>query len=305
MNILNDGIFPAMITPYTNDNKVDYKAVAMLTRWYAKKGCAGIFATCLSSEIYNLSIDERVGIARTVVENAPEGIDVIVSGHTCDCIEDQIAELQGMVKTGAKAVVLITNRLAAKEETDDILKANIERIMKALPEISLGLYEAPLPYKRKLSPDLLRYFANTGRFVFVKDTCCSISEIKMKLKAIEGTPLKLYNANSATFLESLKLGAAGFSGVMANFHPELYVKLYELFKSGNLESSTKLQNFLGLASLAQYQMYPLNAKYYLQIEGVPIESVFSRNRADENMDEGMCLEMRQLQQFTHWVSKYL
>lgn len=34
--------------------------------------------------------------------------------------------------------------------------------------------------------------------------------------------LKLYNANSATLLETLSLGIDGYCGGMANFHPALY-----------------------------------------------------------------------------------
>ena len=43
--------------------------------------------------------------------------------------------------------------------------------------------------------------------------------------------MKLYNANTATLLESMREGAAGYSGVMANFHPELYVWLTENWKN--------------------------------------------------------------------------
>ena len=39
--------------------------------------------------------------------------------------------------------------------------------------------------------------------------------------------MKLYNANTSTLLESMKYGAAGYSGVMANFHPALYAWLLE------------------------------------------------------------------------------
>lgn len=35
-------------------------------------------------------------------------------------------------------------------------------------------------------------------------------------------------------------------------------------------SSKKVQAFLGFASLAECQLYPVNAKYYLSLEGVPM-----------------------------------
>ena len=85
-----------------------------------------------------------------------------------------------------------------------------------------GFYECPYPYKRVLSAENIKWCADTGRFFFLKDTCCDARQIQEKLKVLKGTQLKLYNANTATLLESLRGGAAGYSGVMANFHPELY-----------------------------------------------------------------------------------
>ena len=64
------GVFPTMVTPYTKEGKVDYKGVQALVEWYWKKGCDGIFAVCQSSEIFFLTLEERVNIGKTVVEKA-------------------------------------------------------------------------------------------------------------------------------------------------------------------------------------------------------------------------------------------
>ena len=64
-------------------------------------------------------------------------------------------------------------------------------------------------------------------------------------------------------------GCAGFSGVMANFHPEIYSWLCKNFEK-EPEKAKKVQAFLGFASLAECQLYPVNAKYYLSLEGVPM-----------------------------------
>ena len=37
------------------------------------------------------------------------------------------------------------------------------------------------------------------------------------MEAVRGSQLKIFNANSATLLDSMKFGISGFSGVMANF----------------------------------------------------------------------------------------
>ncbi len=58
--------------------------------------------------------------------------------------------------------------------------------------------------------------------MLLKDTSCDLDCIKEKLAVLKGSEIKLFNANAATLLDSLKCGANGYMGVMANFHPALY-----------------------------------------------------------------------------------
>ena len=36
-----NGVWPVMLTPYTEDNKIDYPALEKLTEWYFENGCDG------------------------------------------------------------------------------------------------------------------------------------------------------------------------------------------------------------------------------------------------------------------------
>ena len=60
---------------------------------------------------------------------------------------------------------------------------------------------------------------------------------------MKGSNMKLYNANTSTLLESMKYGAAGYSGVMANFHPALYAWLLENWEK-EPEKAEYLQDIL-------------------------------------------------------------
>ena len=44
------GVWPVMITPFTEDNKIDYDAVLRIIEWYDKKSVDLIFAVCKSRE---------------------------------------------------------------------------------------------------------------------------------------------------------------------------------------------------------------------------------------------------------------
>ena len=263
------GVWPVMLTPFTNEKEVDYPALEKLVDWYIENGVKGLFAVCQSSEMFHLTLEERLAVARCVVKAAAGRVPVIASGHISDSMEDQIIEVNEMAKTGVEAVILITNRLAKEEESDEIWRQNCETLLNGLDtDIPLGFYECPYPYKRLLSVENIKWCAETGRFYFLKDTCCDLQQIKDKLAAIEGTNLKLYNANTTTLLDSLRCGATGYSGVMANFHPKLYVWLCEHIAD---EKADNLSAFLSMESLIERQYYPVNAKYYLQtIEKLPM-----------------------------------
>ncbi len=264
------GVWPVMLTPFGQDNKVDYGALEELVQWYMDHGASGLFAVCQSSEMFCLSLEERVGYAAFVCKKAAGRLPIIASGHISDSFEDQRTELLAMADTGADAIILITNRLALQTQSDAVWLSNLKKLLKELPkDVKLGLYECPYPYKRVLSPELTKWCADSGRFYFLKDTSCDIENISAKLQVCRNTPLKLYNANTATLLESLKLGAYGYSGVMANMQCSLYAYLYENYQHQDL---TRLSDLLTICALIERQLYPANAKYYLQQEGLHIST---------------------------------
>lgn len=71
--------------------------------------------------------------------------------------------------------------------------ANCKKLMDSTGDLPLGLYETPIPKARNLTPAMVRWVAESGRFNFLKDTSLSINTLLEKIqagKAVEGTPLK-------------------------------------------------------------------------------------------------------------------
>ena len=298
-----NGVYPTMITPYTTDNKIDYNAVEQLLHWYKERGVAGIFAICQSSEIFFLSFEEKLELLKFIMAHKPEGLSIVASGHTSDDLDTQIYEAKAYIDCGIDSYVFISNRFAKADENDDILLKNMEYVTSNIPEIGLGVYECPYPYKRILTPYVLKRMAETGKFQFLKDTCCDLDMIQQKLDAVKGSELKIYNANSATLLDSLKMGCAGFSGVMANFHPEIYSDLCSCWQD-EPEKAEKLQNFAGFFSVAECQCYPVNAKYYLSLDGIDI-NIDSRARSKAEFTPNRMAEIKQMYELTKDFKKLI
>lgn len=142
-----------------------------MVNWYIDQGVAGLFTVCQSSEQFFLTLEERVNVTRTVQETSAGRVPVITSGHVSDDTNDQIAEMQVMEDTGAEALILITNRLARENESDQCWIRDCQALLDNLdPQTALGLYECPYPYKRLLSEEIIEFCLSTGRFYFIKDT---------------------------------------------------------------------------------------------------------------------------------------
>ncbi len=281
----NYGVYPTMITPYKKDGSVDLETVKKYVHWYYEKGCAGIFAICQSSEIFYLTVEERVAINKTVMDtvleiekNGGRRMSVVSSGHISDTIEEQAYELNRVIESGTDALILITNRLDINNEGDDVWIENAEKLLSKLPEnVNLGLYECPYPYKRLVTDKILKWCLKTGRFYFMKDTCCDADEIKHRLEILKGSHFKLLNANGQTLLQTLRDGAAGYCSIMANFHPDLYVWLCRNFNS---EKAELISDFLSVSCFTENGLsYPLSAKYHMTLEGIPTELITRKEGA--------------------------
>ena len=217
---------------------------------------------------------------------------VVASGHVSDSPDDQVRELNRIAATGVDAVILITNRMDIANTSDEAWIRDTQNLLDHLPaDVPLGLYECPYPYKRLLTPAMIRWCVSTGRFRFIKDTCCDAEEIERRMEILRETDLLLYNANAQTLLPSLQCGAAGYCGVMANFHPQLYVWLCHNFASCP-EKAQEAADFCSMTAFTESLAYPITAKYHLSaVDGIPM-TLSSRSRRAEDFTpyHAMCVE---------------
>lgn len=296
--------FTTMITPYKADGSVDYDTAERYVDFYFERGLTGIFAICQSSEIFYLTLEEKIELNSRVYRRAKElerqsgrRFTVVSSGHTSDTIEEQARELCAVWESGTDALILITNRLDPNNEGDDIFIANAERLLALLPaDARLGFYECPYPYKRLVTPKILDWCVGTGRFDYMKDTCCDAALIAERCRQLKGSGFRLLNANCQTLLESMQNGADGYCGIMANYHPELYAWLCENYER-EPEKAALIQALLGTAGFTEGGLpYPLTAKYHMCLEGIPTENIARNRRSEELTDyaRGCVRQMRQI-----------
>jgi 4-hydroxy-tetrahydrodipicolinate synthase len=259
-----EGIVPVMLTPFTEDDRVDYSGLERLVEWYIACGADALFAVCQSSEMFFLSLRERVEIAEFVVKKVRGRIPVTVSGHISDDPYNEVEELTAAANTGADAVVLVSNHFDPKMRGTETFLGNLKWLLEHLPrDIPLGMYECPYPYRRLLTDEELSFCLDTGRFLFIKDVSCDLDTIKRRVALTKGSSMAVLNANAAIAWDAMQAGSKGFNGVNTNFHPDLYRWLYN--KGLNFpELARELAGFLVLAALSESFGYPVLAKMYHQ-----------------------------------------
>ncbi|MET1056255.1 MAG: dihydrodipicolinate synthase family protein [Pedobacter sp.] len=270
------GFIPVMLTPFSDDGKIDYKALELLTAHYLSAGVKGLFANCLSSEMFELSNEERISLTARVVKTANGLVPVVATGTFGGSIAEQAEFVKRIYDTGIDAVILITSLIAGETETEEQFNEKVMQLLQLTPSVPVGFYECPVPFKRVLTAEQLGTFVSTGRVTYHKDTSLDIHQVKAKLAVTNRRGFGLYDAYMVHALASLRAGSAGLSCIQGNYFPELIVWLCENYNNPDLNTElTALQEFLILNMDVMHDVYPYAAKYALQKQGLKI-STFTR-----------------------------
>lgn len=277
MENMKKGFIPVMLTPFKDNGEVDYDALTELTEIYLDAGAAGLFANCLSSEMFELSEKERIQTISHVNKIVAGKVPVVATGTFGGEISKQADFVKKVHDTGVHAVIAITGLIAGPTESDAVLNDRVFQLIDETPGVPLGFYECPVPYKRVLSPKQLMTFVNTGRVIYHKDTCLDLKQVKAKLAATKRhADFGLYDAYMVHAVESLRAGSAGLSCIQGNYFPELIVWLCDNYNNPSAsESLQKVQKFLINNMDVMHNVYPVVSKFFLQKRGVNI-STFTR-----------------------------
>ncbi|OIN58705.1 dihydrodipicolinate synthase family protein [Arsenicibacter rosenii] len=272
------GFIPVMLTPFHEDGAIDYKALTALTEFYLESGSAGLFANCLSSEMFELTEAERLQVIRHVLSVSAGQVPVVATGTFGGPIAGQAEFVRKVADLGVDAVILITGLLAGEQDPDSVFEENVFQLLDQTGQVPVGFYECPVPYKRLISPRQLGQFVDTGRVIYHKDTCLDISLIREKLALAKNPAFGLYDAYMVHAVESLKAGAAGLSCIQGNFFPELIVWLCEHYNQEALADEVeRVQQFMIDSMDVIHEVYPTVSKYFLQQRGFAL-STYTRRK---------------------------
>jgi 4-hydroxy-tetrahydrodipicolinate synthase len=266
---------PVMITPFNLKAMVDLDVVSTLVEFYLAAGVKGLFANCLSSEMYSISEDERLELTNHIVRRVNGRVPVVATGSFGLTIRDKAEFTKRIYDTGVDAVILITGHFANVEDNDEVLLRNFEAMFRQTGDIPLGMYECPAPYKRILPATVFQKLLDTGRFVYHKDTSIELEQVYAKLDiAKQYDSFEFYDAHTPNAMYSLQKGARGMSSISGNFYPEILIWMCNNASNPDKQEDVKwLQAELSRVDPLIHIAYPLSAKYFLRKRGLPVRTI--------------------------------
>lgn len=266
---------PVMITPFNLKAKVDLDVVSLLVEFYLAAGVKGLFANCLSSEMYSISEDERLELTNHIVRRVNGRVPVVATGSFGLTIRDKADFTKRIYDAGVDAVILITGHFANVEDNDDVLLRNFDSMLKDTANIPLGMYECPAPYKRILPANVFKTLLDTGRFVYHKDTSIELEHVEAKLKVAKNyKSFEFYDAHTPNAMYSLQMGARGMSSISGNFYPEILIWMCNNAANPDKQEDVKwLQGELSRVDPLIHIAYPMSAKYFLRKRGLPVRTI--------------------------------
>lgn len=264
--VIYKGIWPVLVTPYKDDLSIDFDVYKQLIEWYKTFGIGGVYANCQSSEMTELSDDEKIKLIKETVQVVGGSLPVAATGNFGKNVVEHIEFVKKTIDAGADIVMLTVPEFCSNDDELEKYYLNIANETTA----KLGIYECPVPRSYNLGLDLIETLAKTGRYFAYKETSCNLEKIKKIIEITKGTTFCYLQANVPYILESIRYGAPGSMNIAANWLPDLEVEVVNKALNNDLQAD-KLNTVLCALEMAQRSVHPMGVKYLISKRGVPIK----------------------------------
>lgn len=258
-----NGVWSLVLTPFHEDRSIDFDALVQYAAWQASHKPQHLFAVCGSSEMSSLNLKERLKIASTVVAQAGD-VPVVATANLEPSWLAQVEEVKRMQATGVSGLVFVTKGYG--DDQDRMFTYLAE--LSAYSELPIMLYEFPGASPHKMEAQTYGKLVETGRFVAIKDTTCTMPMIKEKI-AVQGESSVL-QANIPYLFEAYKAGARGVCATPTTCGNHLFVKMWDEFSNGRVDDAEKTHQHICLLDNALDGGFCATAKYLVNLQGVPM-----------------------------------
>lgn len=229
------GIYTALLTPFTKDGKINEKELTRLVKHNLSLGADGFYVCGSTAEALMLSVDERKYIM-DVVKDSAENARLIA--HVGSVSERDAHELAAYAKELnydlISSVAPFYYKFSFSEIKDYYIRLAESSGMKML------VYHIPAFSGVGMGQKELSTFLSDERFAGIKFTSNDFFTLE-RCKALYPDKL-VFNGYDEMLLSGLSMGADGGIGSTYNFMADKFVLIRKLFSEGKMDEAKSLQN---------------------------------------------------------------
>jgi N-acetylneuraminate lyase len=251
------GIFPALVTPYDKNGKVNEKSLSEIINLNIERGVTGFYVNGSSSETFLLTLEEKkqlIDIVAEVVRGRKTVIYHVGSISTSEAIE--------LARYGAKLNIDGISALPPfyyKFSFSEI-KSYYQDIMNSV-ELPMIVYNIPALCGVQFTVEQFCELLADERIIGVKHTSINLYELE---RFQYHTNKFILSGYDDIFLGGLSMGAIGAIGTTFNLMADKYIAIQKYFTERNHEKAFALQRevnhvleVLGNVGLSQGVKYGL------------------------------------------------
>ncbi len=260
------GVMPALVTPFDQNGKIDFKAFeAHLTNLRAA-GVSG-WVPCGSSGEYNLMSDaERDEVLKFVKDFANEG-ETLIAGTNAPHTAGVIENTRRAKEIGYDTVLLATPFYT--KPTDAELEAHFKAVLEAV-DVNIVLYSYPDKDGIELGYDLLDAVADHPRIIGIKESSGSLQRA-IGIATRYKDRIQLVSGSDDIALDFMIWGAESWICGPANCMGKAVCDLDRTYRSGDLEKAKEQMTTLYKAmNILESGKFVQKLKYGCELQGTSV-----------------------------------
>jgi 4-hydroxy-tetrahydrodipicolinate synthase len=265
MNRPFHGVVPAMVTPFRENERIDYGAWQVLIDFLIASGVHGLYAVGPHGEFYTLDMEERTVAMRFCKQAIAKRVPLYVNVG-CITTRDTVALALQAQALDVDAVVIVTPYFVRLTQ-HELLEHYVE-VCRAirLPVIASNV---PLHGGAELDASTVAEIADQcPNFAGIEDSSGRRELALAYRAAVENREFRVFTGIDHVCVPALEAGASGTFTASANVVPRLFVDLYQAFRARDLAGVGRLQSLAdGLSTVLSS---PAVIKEALGMLGVPV-----------------------------------
>jgi 4-hydroxy-tetrahydrodipicolinate synthase len=239
------GAYTALMTPFKDDQKVDYEGLERLAEFQITEGISGILAVGTTGESPTLSWEEHNEVIRMVTEKC-KGRCHAIAGTGSNNTRETLESTEHAVHVGADAALLVDPYYNGPSSLE-IRREYVAPVAKKFPQIQIIPYVIPGRTGAQLLPEdiamLDKEFANVN---MVKEATGNLDNMKRTRECCgsDFTILSGDDDKTFTMMTDPAIKASGVISVASNIAPKAVQDMTAFANQGNLAEAEKLMKAL-------------------------------------------------------------